>query len=83
MDADLSILGAGEEVYMDYAHRIRKEYKHVEDEIYNVKRPIILQKLIDSKPFKTAYFHNLYHEKAKVNVQAEIEMLTLLNDFNS
>ena len=42
LDADLSILGEDRDVYLDYADKIRKEYQHIPDDVYNVERPKVL-----------------------------------------
>ena len=47
---------------------IKQEYIHVPTEVYIVKRPEALTKLTEGRIYKTDYFHNLFENKALLNV---------------
>lgn len=46
LDADLAILGAGEDRYRRYAEAIRREYAHVPDEAYRTGRARVLESFL-------------------------------------
>lgn len=73
-DADLSILGQDE--YLNYAQNVRKEYAIFPDFLYNPGRKKVLKHFLEMEYiFKTAHFYDKYEQKAKLNLQNEIEML--------
>ncbi|CAK57813.1 unnamed protein product (macronuclear) [Paramecium tetraurelia] len=68
LDADMSILES--DAYTVYANDIRKEYSHFPDKDYKSGRIAVLQKFLKSKIFNLRS-----EEKARKNIQEEIEML--------
>lgn len=76
VDADLSILGADQATYDEYARDVRDEYRHVPDSVFALARAEILTRLLD----KPALFHTdrgaeLWEERARSNVRVEISAL--------
>ncbi len=75
-DADLSILGAAEAAYNNYARNVRKEYSLYPDMIYKPGRRKVLQHFLAMpKIFKTDVFFELYEEAARRNLRREMQML--------
>jgi predicted metal-dependent HD superfamily phosphohydrolase len=76
-DADLSILGAGEEGYHDYTSAIRKEYRRFPDFIYKPGRVKVLKHFLDMpRIFKTDFFYYKYESAARMNLSNEHASLT-------
>lgn len=76
-DADLSILGAGEDVYHDYCQKIRKEYSLYPDLVYRPgRRKVIEHFLAMEKIFKTDEFRNRYENQARKNLFQELKNLS-------
>lgn len=76
IDADLSILGAPWETYADYCKKVRKEYFIYPGFMYKPGRKRVLEHFLKMKRiFKTDFFHNKYEERAKENLQKELELL--------
>jgi len=71
----MAILGKDPEGYNQYAGQIRQEYIHVPDHIYNTARPSVLEKLSSGGIYVTDEFKELFEEKAKQNMRAEIQRL--------
>lgn len=77
MDLDLSILGKSKVEYENYYKNVRKEYKIYPDFMYNKGRIKALKSILESdKIFKTDFFIHKYEEKARENINLEIEILT-------
>jgi predicted metal-dependent HD superfamily phosphohydrolase len=75
-DADLSILGSDQSVYANYTAAIRREYETVPEFLYRPGRKKILKHFLAMATiFKTAYFKRKYEEKARVNMQWELNGL--------
>lgn len=75
-DADLSILGAPTEIYVEYAKQIRKEYSLYPDFMYKPGRKKVLQYFLQmERIFKTDYFCQQYEVQAKQNISAELDTL--------
>ena len=75
-DADLSILGAPLEAYARYAEQVRKEYGIYPDFLYKPgRRKVLAHFLAMPRIFKTAYFHDLIEEQARVNLREELARL--------
>ena len=75
-DADLSILGAGWEVYETYFKNIRREYSYYPDLLYKPGRKKVLQHFLSmDKIFKTDKFFSRYEEQARKNLSAELALL--------
>jgi predicted metal-dependent HD superfamily phosphohydrolase len=76
-DADLSILGHDSNDYLDYARKIRKEYKLYPDLLYNPGRRKVLAAFLAMKTiFKTKHFADKYEERARTNISAELALLS-------
>lgn len=77
LDADLSILGASETIYNNYAQDVRLEYSFVADDIYRQGRLLILQQFL-SRPtiYSTEAMRLLLEDQAKQNLRREIASLS-------
>lgn len=79
LGADLAILGQEDDVYDTYAHAIRQEYSHVQQEIYNKQRRKALmhlrQKAEENTLYANDYFAAQYNDRAIVNMTREIAQL--------
>jgi len=77
LDLDMAVLGKDPDAYLAYASLIRKEYQHVDQEVYCSKRAEILQAFLDNTDhiFATDLFRDLYEAKARENLRNEIEVL--------
>ncbi|HEY0656593.1 MAG TPA: hypothetical protein VGD65_25845 [Chryseosolibacter sp.] len=77
-DADLSILGSDSARYAEYTRQIRKEYSIYPDIIYNRGRVKVLKHFLAMDSiYKTKAFADLYEEKARANIEAELAGLQL------
>lgn len=75
-DADLAILAAGPERYEVYARDVRLEYAHVGEADFRAGRAAVLRDLLDGPTlFRTSQGRSLWEDRARANVQAEIEQL--------
>jgi len=76
VDADLAILGAGEERYRRYAADIRKEFAWLPDEDYRTGRIAVLERFLSRERI---YNHEMIYtegeSRARANMTAEIESL--------
>jgi predicted metal-dependent HD superfamily phosphohydrolase len=73
LDADLSILGAPEAAYWDYARQVRREYQLVPDELYRPGRRKVLARLLEAPVlFHTPALHEALDVPARCNLQAEL-----------
>jgi len=76
LDFDLAILGTERSIYIDYAEKIRKEYKWVPTFLYNKNRKKVLQHFLEREHiYFTEIFSNLYEENARKNLLFEIDEL--------
>jgi predicted metal-dependent HD superfamily phosphohydrolase len=74
LDADLSILGAPETAYWEYARQIRREYRLVPEEVYRPGRRKVLAKLLAAPVlFHTPALHDELDAAARRNLQAELD----------
>jgi predicted metal-dependent HD superfamily phosphohydrolase len=75
-DADLSILGQDWGTYLDYAKKIRKEYRLYPDLAYKPGRKKVLQHFFEMESiFKTSGFRERYEAAARRNLQQELSIL--------
>ena len=75
-DADLAILAAPPERYLDYAAGVRAEYAHVDDDAFNTGRAAVLSRLLALDPmFATAPGRARWEARARSNVAVELRML--------
>jgi predicted metal-dependent HD superfamily phosphohydrolase len=73
LDADLSILGAPEPAYWDYARQVRREYRLVPDLLYRPGRRKVLAKLLAAPVlFHTPALREAFDAPARRNLQAEL-----------
>lgn len=76
LDFDLAILGTTQNIYIDYAEKIRKEYKWVPDFLYKRNRIKVLEHFLTRKEvYFTEVFKNKYETTARKNMQYEIDVL--------
>lgn len=77
IDFDLKILARDWEDYKIYFEQIRKEYRIYPDFLYKPGRAKALKHFLENEfIFQTEEFRNLYEEKARVNIEKEILLLT-------
>jgi len=75
-DLDLSILATDDEqTWQLYNEKIRREYIEISDSEYIPKRLEFLQSLANKQIFGTSFFFNKFEDKAKRNLQSEIQRL--------
>jgi predicted metal-dependent HD superfamily phosphohydrolase len=76
LDADLSILGAPAELYLQYSAAIRREYAWVPEETYRRERKRILQGFLRrERLYFTDPMRERFETRARRNVGDEIESL--------
>jgi len=76
LDADLAILGQDWKIYENYTQQIRKEYSIYPDFMYKPGRKKVLIHFLEFEEiFKTDYFKEKYEEKARENIQQELEII--------
>ncbi|MTH15551.1 hypothetical protein [Flavobacterium sp. LC2016-01] len=77
IDFDLKILSKDWEEYKIYFEQIRKEYRIYPDFLYKPGRAKALKHFLENEfIFQTDAFRNLYEEKARINIEKEILLLT-------
>lgn len=76
LDADLSILGAPEAAYWEYARQVRQEYRLVPDLLYRPGRRKVLAKMLAAPVlFHTPEMREQYDAAARRNLVAELKAL--------
>jgi predicted metal-dependent HD superfamily phosphohydrolase len=77
LDADLSILGAPERIYAQYAEAIRREYAFVPDDDYRAGRRTVLERFL-ARPqiFNSPIAFAALEKRARANMVEEIRMLS-------
>jgi len=76
LDMVVSILGAEESAYEEYAQQIRKEYEVFPDTIYMPGRKKVLQHFLEmERIFKTDLYSNRLEQNARQNLKKELEQL--------
>jgi predicted metal-dependent HD superfamily phosphohydrolase len=75
-DADLGILAAPRDRYDEYVAAVRREYAHLEDEVFDAGRADVLRGLA-AKPhlFHTAYAREKWEAAARANLDRELAAL--------
>ncbi len=75
-DADLGILAAPRERYDEYRAAVRREYAHLDDDVFDAGRADVLRGLA-AKPrlFHTAYAREQWEAPARANLEREIAEL--------
>ncbi|MFK7972328.1 MAG: hypothetical protein AB8F95_18300, partial [Bacteroidia bacterium] len=75
-DADLSILGKGWEDYERYTQQVRQEYKIFPDLLYKPGRKKVLRHFLAMpRIYKTDFFFERYEDKARTNLERELEQI--------
>lgn len=73
LDADLSILGKPERVYLEYSKAIRREYAWVPGPLYRKKRAEVLQTFLTREQiYLTDGMRNRFEAQARRNLASEI-----------
>jgi predicted metal-dependent HD superfamily phosphohydrolase len=75
LDMDMAVLGKEKRAYLQYAALIRKEYSYVQHEVYCEKRADTLESFLQHPIFGTRVMFKSFEEKARENLQDEIESL--------
>jgi predicted metal-dependent HD superfamily phosphohydrolase len=75
-DADLGILAAPRERYDEYVAAVRREYAHLDDDVFDAGRADVLRGLA-AKPhlFHTAYAREKWEAAARANIERELGAL--------
>lgn len=77
LDLDLSILGAGEEIYRNYSQAIRQEYSHVWDFLYRRGRRKVLENFLRRETiYFTGTLRERFEKQARLNLANEIKELS-------
>lgn len=72
-DIDLAILGKDPDTYDAYATKIRAEYGHVKQPVYDMARIQVLQGFLDNtRVYRTDFFRERYETQARENMLREI-----------
>jgi predicted metal-dependent HD superfamily phosphohydrolase len=75
-DTDLCILGQSWETYLAYAKNVRKEYSIYPDFIYYPGRKKVLTHFLNMQSiFKTVFFFDKFEQRAKENLNRELNMV--------
>lgn len=75
LDMDMAVLGKEKKAYLQYAALIRKEYSYVPHAEYCEKRADTLESFLQHPIFGTRVMYQSFEEKARENLQNEIESL--------
>ncbi len=76
IDADLCILGADQDKYIEYTNQIRQEYLIYPDVLFFEGRKKVLKHFLNmERIFKTEYFYKKFENQAKQNLQYELDIL--------
>lgn len=79
IDMDLCILGADAAVFDVYERQIRREYKHVPDDIFIPNRIRFLERMLERGAiFSTDHFRNQCQAAAEENIKRSIRHLRML-----
>ena len=72
-DADLGILAADPDRYAQYVVSVRREYAHLDDDVFTAGRAVVLRDLL-VKPhlFHTTYAAERWEQRARANMEAEL-----------
>jgi predicted metal-dependent HD superfamily phosphohydrolase len=76
LDADLAVLAADPAGYATYAHGVRSEYGHLDDDEWRAGRTAVLQGFLErERIFLTATAHDRWEQRARANLTAELAAL--------
>ena len=77
IDFDLKILARDWDDYKIYFEQIRKEYRIYPDFLYRPGRAKALKHFLENEfIFQTETFRSIFEEKARINIEKEISLLT-------
>ena len=74
-DLKLSVLGRDAEEYDTYVAKIRQEYAHLGDDEFLSSRADVLQRLLETRIYRTDVVSGKYEQRARFNVARELEHL--------
>lgn len=78
-DVDLAILGADRERYEQYRRAIRNEFGFATDEDFDAGRAAVIERFLDRPTiYATAYIGGVLEDRARENLERELDALTLL-----
>ena len=75
LDADLAVLGAGEDDYRTYVDGVRAEYDFVDDLTWRAGRSAVLQSFLDRKRIYATTVMATREEQARHNLGTELAAL--------
>ncbi|MEM9719846.1 MAG: hypothetical protein AAGA10_11385 [Bacteroidota bacterium] len=76
LDIDLSILASEKAQYGEYVQQIREEYRIYPDFLYKKGRKSVLLHFLQKKRiYQTELFHSMWEERARENLQVELDTL--------
>jgi predicted metal-dependent HD superfamily phosphohydrolase len=76
-DADLAILAAPADRYAAYTAAVRREYSHLDDDVFRDGRAQVLESLAEKEHlFHTAYAREHWEAAARANLERELTELT-------
>lgn len=75
-DADVAILAADPERYDAYVRGVRAEYSQLDDAAFDHGRAEVLRRLLEGPLFHTPLARELWEDRARANVEAELLRLT-------
>jgi len=76
VDADLAVLAAAPERYLDYAAGVRAEYSHLPEPVFRRGRSAVLHGLLArDRIFRTPVGRQRWESRARANLAVELRML--------
>ncbi len=77
-DADLAILAAGPSRYREYVEQVRREFSHIDDDLFAAGRAAVLRDLLRKETlFATDYGKKNWEAAARDNAEAELAGLVI------
>ncbi len=78
LDADMSILGSDEEVYLEYCIAVKQEHSSIPKFLFNRGRRKFLSTVLKQKSiFLSPYFKEKYEQVARENIKKELTLINL------
>ncbi len=76
LDLDLAILGADPDTFNIYSENLRTEYSVYPDSVYLHQRSLLLNQFLERpRIFHTQLFYETFEEKARINIQRELNTI--------